>query len=519
MARRGRPPSLSARGALRTAGALAVVAAGAACLAGLICAARLVVDLAAVVFLAALVFRLMVSAAGVSEAGTDEDAAEAIDDARLPSYSVLVPLRHEAAMVPGLVAALGALDYPASKLEVLFLVEADDGATRLALLAARLPAHMRVLVVPDGRPRTKPRALNAGLLVARGALVTVYDAEDRPAPDQLRLAAARFAQAPPDLACLQARLAISNRDGLLPRLFAIEYAGLFDLYNVGATRLGLPVALGGTSNHVRAAALRRVGGWDAFNVTEDADLGLRLARFGYRVGDLPSTTWERAETSARAWFNQRRRWTKGWMQTALVLARDGRALRDLGWARAAAVALMLVNLVAGPLLSPVALGLLVLHLARSGLPRPDGFVETAEATLAATVLVLGAVAPLWCGHAGLRARGLRGLAAYLPLSLPYLLMISAAAWGGLLDLVLRPHHWRKTPHTAAAASLVHRPKRRRGGEGRPGESGEAQGAQHQERRREGHGVVEAGGRRRHAEDQHGRAERQDQHGKQQPALA
>ena len=126
--------------------------------------------------------------------------------------------------------------------------------------------------------------------------------------------------------------------------------------------------------HVRAAVLRRIGGWDAFNVTEDADLGLRLARFGYRVGDLPSTTWERAEPSWRAWFNQRRRWTKGWMQTALVLARDGRALRAFGPAHGAAVVLMLVNLVAGPLLSPLALVLLGIHLARAGLPRPDGLV-------------------------------------------------------------------------------------------------------------------------------------------------
>ncbi len=209
------------------------------------------------------------------------------------------------------------------------------------------------------------------------------------------------------------------------------------------------MALGGTSNHFRTAALRRAGGWDAFNVTEDADLGLRLARLGLRVGDLASTTGERAEASLGGWFNQRRRWTMGWMQTALVLGRGSGAARDLGLLRSLAVALMLVNLVFGPLLSPLALAGVAVHLARAGLPAPQGWEALAEATLAASVLLLGAVTPVWCGYAGCRARGLshpRFLAS-LPLMILYQLMVCAAAWGGLADLVRRPHHWRKTRHT------------------------------------------------------------------------
>ena len=201
--------------------------------------------------------------------------------------------------------------------------------------------------------------------------------------------------------------------------------------------------------HLRTAHLRRAGGWDAFNVTEDADLGLRFARLGLTVGDLASTTKERAERSPRAWFNQRRRWTKGWMQTALVLARRGTA-RDLGARGSAVVALMMVNLVGGPLLAPVALPLLALHLARAGLPAPHDWLQVGEATLATAVFALGMIVPAWCGYAGCRARGLAAGAA-LVLVLPYQLMIACAAWGGLIDLVRRPHHWRKTPHTAGGA--------------------------------------------------------------------
>ena len=191
-------PHLSARDALRGRSGAVCFLAGAVCLAGLACGARAVIDLLGLVFFAALAFRLLLSAAGWQQGETNEPA---LPDERLPLYSVLVPLRDEAAVVPSLVAALAALDYPRAKLDIVFLVEADDGPTRLALLAAGhathgLAPHMRVFTVPAGAPRTKPRALNAGLLLARGDLLTVYDAEDRPDPRQLRRAASRFAVAP-----------------------------------------------------------------------------------------------------------------------------------------------------------------------------------------------------------------------------------------------------------------------------------------------------------------------------------
>ena len=395
-------------------------------------------------FLLAMIFRLVVSAAGYER---DRAAPVALKTEDAPFYSVLVPLYREAAMVPGLVSALERIDYPRSKLEVLFLVETDDRETRDALAAIDLSPGFRVVVVPDGRPRTKPRALNVGLFLARGTLLTVYDAEDRPDPDQLRRAADRFARAPARLACLQARLAISNgADGLLARLFAVEYDCLFDLYNVGLGRLGLPMALGGTSNHFRRDVLREIGGWDAWNVTEDADLGLRLARFGYTSDSLASTTYENALTETARWFLQRRRWTKGWMQTALVLARDWRAaFGDFGAARALAVAAMMINLVIGPLLMPLFALPVIGNLIVNGLPTPHGLIQVAEATIAYSVLTFGVCSTLWMGHAGSRDAGEERPWALL-LLLPYQFLISLAAWCGLCDLVRAPHHWHKTEH-------------------------------------------------------------------------
>lgn len=225
-----------------------------------------------------------------------------------PRYTILAPLYREGAVVGKLVAALDRLDYPRSRLEVILLVEAGDRETIAAIEAFPLPAHMRTLISPAGRLRTKPRALNLGLLAATGEHLVVYDAEDDPDPDQLRIAAARFAAAPARVACLQARLQIENPDdGLVPALFAIDYAGLFSVHKPGCAAARQPVPLGGTSNHFRATVLRELGGWDASNVTEDAELGLRLFAHGLDVETIESITWEEAPLTPSAWFRQRRR--------------------------------------------------------------------------------------------------------------------------------------------------------------------------------------------------------------------
>lgn len=377
----------------------------------------------------------------------------ALFDDELPTFSVLIALYDEAGMAARLVAGMKSLDYPAAKLEVIFLVEAEDEATRAALAAQDLPPHFRIVLAPDGAPRTKPRALNIGLMIARGERLVIYDAEDRPEPDQLRKAAARFRAGSPKLAVLQASLRIENHaDSWLTRLFAIDYAAHFDVLLPGMARLGLPLPLGGTSNHFRTAILREVGGWDAWNVTEDADLGLRLARFGYGCGTLSSVTWEEAPPLLRDWLPQRRRWLKGWMQTFITHTRRPRRLfKDLGPARATHALALLVSNTFGPAVG-LWITLYVLHETIAG-----DFLETREG-------LLQSVAWLWAGLASFGAISilvptavavarvkLWSCAPFLLLRPLHWMCFSAAALRALYDLWIRPHHWSKTRHGLASA--------------------------------------------------------------------
>ncbi len=241
-----------------------------------------------------------------------------LTDDRLPVYTVAIALYREAAAVPGLIAALRNLNYPLEKLDIKLVIEPDDFETRRAIDRLQLGPPFEIIIAPDYGPRTKPKALNAALPFARGTFVAVFDAEDRPEPDQLRLALDAFAAGDERLACVQARLTIDNTaDSWLTRLFTAEYAGLFDVFLPGLATWRLPLPLGGSSNHFRTSVLRQIGAWDPYNVTEDADLGMRLARFGYRTAVIPSTTYEEAPARFGPWLRQRTRWFKGWMQTWL----------------------------------------------------------------------------------------------------------------------------------------------------------------------------------------------------------
>ena len=362
------------------------------------------------------------------------------DDTDLPSYTVLVPLYREAAALPGLARALLALDYPRARLDIKLAVEADDAETVEA--ARRLGAPFEVVIVPPGGPRTKPKACNYALAFARGELLVIYDAEDRPAPDQLRKAAAAFRAAPRHMACLQARLAFHNeKTNWLTRMFAIDYALWFEVLLPGLDRLGVPMPLGGTSNHFRMAVLRQIGAWDAFNVTEDADIGIRLSQFGFRTGMLDSVTLEECPAHMGAWLRQRSRWLKGYMQTWLVHMRDPAALlRRTGLAGFLAFQLFIgggvLFAVANPLLW---LGLILswlLHWQLWGI----GFGVVPGTGLLVANLVLTCMAA-----AGPR-RSLYGLTV-----MAYWALVSLAGYRALWQLATRPFYWEKTSHGAGPA--------------------------------------------------------------------
>ena len=267
--------------------------------------------LLAVIFLAWLGLRLI----GLVIDPRPPDPPLSLRDDELPVYTIISALYREAASVDGLLSAIERLDYPHEKLDVKLVIEADDADTAAAIAARKSRIPVEVITAPDCEPRTKPKALNVALPFARGNFTVIYDAEDRPEPRQLRRALQSFAAAGDDLACVQACLSIDNTaDSWLARLFTAEYAGQFDIFLPGIAALRLPMPLGGSSNHFRTATLRHVGGWDAYNVTEDADLGVRLARFGYRVGTIDSTTYEEAPARLGLWLRQRTRWFKGWMR-------------------------------------------------------------------------------------------------------------------------------------------------------------------------------------------------------------
>lgn len=365
-------------------------------------------------------------------------------DVALPRYSVLIPLRDEANMVPQLYAALARIEYPPEKIEFLFVVEQRSTETVLAVKRHLGDPRVHLVEVPDAAPRTKPKALDFALPLCRGELVVVFDAEDRPGPDQLRRVAALFRH-DPRLECVQARLVIANgARGLLPALFAGEYAGLFAVLLPALARWGAVVPLGGTSNHFRLETLRALGGWDAFNVTEDADLGVRLARRRLRIAVSPTRTLEDAPRRLPVWMGQRTRWMKGWMQTFIVHNRRPQLLlADLGGPGFLLFELLLGGMLLGPLLHLAYLASL-LPLAGLWIVGLAPFPQQLSFFLA--VLLFGHGTAIVGNIVGLARVGQGHLWPSQLLLPAYWLLIGIATLRALVDLARRPFHWFKTPH-------------------------------------------------------------------------
>lgn len=365
-----------------------------------------------------------------------------------PVYSVLVPLYREAMIAPVLVQRLRALSYPADRLDVIVLTEADDVETCAAVLGAIAgDDRFRMISAPPIGPRTKPKALNYGLAHARGDYVAVFDAEDHPEPEQLRKAVLRFEQGGETLACLQASLNFYNaRRNALTRLFALEYAQLFDHVLPGLVRLRAPVPLGGTSNHFRMTVLKACGAWDPFNVTEDADLGVRLARAGYSVSTLPSITYEEATAALVPWYKQRSRWLKGYMQTWLVHMRAPlRLYRELGPAGFVCFQLFVGGAVFAALINPwlwtVLLCLAGLSALGIAVASP---IHSSETLWLLFVLPNGIL--LYSTALSALKRGWHDLIPWALLGPFYWILQSAAGYRALWQLVTDPFYWDKTQH-------------------------------------------------------------------------
>jgi len=373
-----------------------------------------------------------------------------------PRISVLVPLFNEHDIATRLVARLQRLDYPEDRLQVLLILEHSDTVTANALAEFDLPDWMRIITVPPGSPQTKPRALNYALDFANGEIIGIYDAEDAPARDQLRTVAETFADAPADVACLQGVLDFYNaRNTWLTRCFTIDYANWFRLVLPGLVRLGFAIPLGGTTVFFRRKILEKIGRWDAHNVTEDADLGLRLARRGYRTEFISSVTMEEATATVPAWVRQRSRWIKGYAVTWAVHMRAPiRLLRELGFRKFLGFQILFLGSLSQFILAPF---LWSFWLVLAGLPHP-----LAEIAPWSAVVGFG-VAFLLCEAATITALALsvatprhRGLIWWVPLMHLYFPLSAIACWKAIWELVTRPFFWDKTAHGGPTSQ----PKRR-----------------------------------------------------------
>jgi cellulose synthase/poly-beta-1,6-N-acetylglucosamine synthase-like glycosyltransferase len=383
------------------------------------------------------------------------------DTFRLPRVSMLVPLLREREIAGALISRLSRLTYPKSLLDVMLVLEEGDTVTRDTLARTDLPPWITVIEVPEANQlTTKPRALNYALDFCQGSIIGVWDAEDAPEPDQIEQVVTRFQQAPPKVACLQGVLDYYNsRSNWLSRCFTIEYASWWRVILPGIARLGLVLPLGGTTLFFRADVLKHLGGWDAHNVTEDADLGVRLARHGYVTELLPTVTFEEANCRAWPWVRQRSRWLKGFLITWCVhMRRPGVLLQDLGLTRFLGVQTMLLATFSQFLCAPL---LWSFWLALAGLPHPVGQTLGSEAMWAMAIFFLASEAlNLAIAAAGVGRPGhwhLLGWTLSMPLYFP---LGTLAAFKAMHEFIRSPFFWDKTQHGLAqpANTLDARPQ-------------------------------------------------------------
>ncbi|MDV3209128.1 MAG: glycosyltransferase, partial [Rhodococcus ruber] len=401
-------------------------------------------------YIATLADRLLLFSRGLARDAiftVDDDEARAVPEQDLPTYTVLVPAYNEPEVVGDLIAAMTAIDYPAEKLQVLLLLEEDDAVTIAAAREAGLGEIVEILLVPAADPRTKPKACNYGLHFATGDVVTIFDAEDLPDPLQLRRVAVAFDRLGDDVACVQAKLAFHNgTQNMLTGWFTADYALWFNFVLPGLMRSNSPIPLGGTSNHIRRSVFDEIGAWDPYNVTEDADLGVRIAESGYRTAVLDSTTLEEANSDPINWIRQRSRWYKGYLQTWLVHVRRPVQL----WRGIGTVGMLrFTTLLAGtPIIA--CLNMVFWLITISWLLGQPFLVEEIFPWYvyfpALISLVFGNSAVLYMNLVACRETGNSALwLACLTVPL-YWLMMSVAAIKGTYQLIRNPSYWEKTFH-------------------------------------------------------------------------
>jgi cellulose synthase/poly-beta-1,6-N-acetylglucosamine synthase-like glycosyltransferase len=396
-------------------------------------------------YFATIVFKVILFEKGAREEHTPPPLT--ITDPELPTYTILIPMYQESATLPHLIPFIRALYYPKSKLDVKLIIESDDHETLEAAKKLEPEGFFHIIRVPYSLPRTKPKACNYALRFARGEYVTIYDAEDRPDPKQLRRVVETFKNLPSDVVCLQARLNYYNRDdNMLTQFFAIEYAAWFDYILKGLESLDIPIPLGGTSNHIALRRLRDLGEWDPYNVTEDADLGVRIARSGLRTAMVHSLTLEEAPNRIGNWMRQRSRWIKGYMQTWLVHMRAPKALLNtFGWRGLVGFHLFIGGpcfvFLSAPFLWVISLGWMEGWWQASYIAVPAWAIAVSLFNL-----IFGFFSNAWFAFQVVKARQWPHMSLSILCFPLYWLLHSVASFKALWQLIFKPYFWEKTHH-------------------------------------------------------------------------
>jgi glycosyltransferase XagB len=393
-------------------------------------------------------FRLIFSAISSNlEVPVSEEDLSQLKDAELPVYTILVPVHREAEVLPEIVKSLASMDYPDARLDILVLLEEDDEETIDKFDEINPPRFIKKIIVPNQLPRTKPKACNYGLIHARGDYVVIYDAEDLPDRDQLKRVVVAFAKTPENVVCIQAKLNYFNRNqNILTKWFTVEYSMWFDLLLPGLDAQNAPIPLGGTSNHFKTRALLEAGAWDPYNVTEDADLGIRLFKRGYRTRIIDSTTYEEANSQFGNWIRQRSRWLKGYMQTWLVHMRHPlRLIKDIGFKNFMSFQYIVGGTFLTALLNPFYWFLTALWFIAE-----PAFIQKlfpgVVFFMGAICLYIGTFVFTYINVAGAMRRGYYDMVRTAMLSPIYWAMSSIASWKGFVQLIFKPHFWEKTQH-------------------------------------------------------------------------
>lgn len=361
-----------------------------------------------------------------------------------PVYTILLPIYKEKEIFDQLFMAIENIDYPKDKLDIILLIEEDDIEIKKYLENYDLPKYWRIIEIPDFQPKTKGKALNFGLKEAKGEFLVIYDAEDIPEKDQLKKAVLGFRKIPNEVVCLQSKLNYYNpNQNILTKWFTAEYSSWFDLYLPGIDSINAPIPLGGTSNHFRTEILKKLKGWDPFNVTEDCDLGIRIFMAGYRTKILDTTTWEEANSELKNWIKQRSRWVKGYIQTYFVHTRHPFYLiKNIGFKN-----FFHFNIIVGGnffvlCFNPIAWMFLLIWLfspVKTYFPNLYFLIVT-------PVLLFGNIIFVIVNVLGVIRRKWYKLIPTALLVPIYWVLMSFGALKGLFQFFKKPHYWEKTQH-------------------------------------------------------------------------